>query len=125
MKPSSEKDTDNPPKHLAFLEAFTQSISSLKRYWKVILGFVSRVSLIEQHREEKQIKNMKLYLSVVSEQIDIMKKMGFSDKEIQDQLSRLNAPLIQANLEAMIISRKLQYLKPGDKEKSSPELEDK
>ncbi len=51
--------------------------------------------------------------------------MGFSEIEIQEQLSQLNVPLIQANLEAMIISRKIQYLKPGDFEKPPPELEDR
>lgn len=125
MKPSNENGSENNPKHLAFLESFIQSISFLKRYRKVILGFIFRVSLIEQNREEKQLKNMKLYLSVVSDQIDDMKKIGFSDKEIREQLSRLNVPLIQANMEAMIISRKLQYLKSGDQEKPPPELEDK
>ena len=125
MKPGTENETGSSSKELAFLERFIQKVSVLKRYWKVIMGFISRVSLIEQHREEKQINNMKLYLSAVSDQIDIMKKMGRSEKEIQDQLSQLNVPLIQANLEAMIISRNLQYLSSGDKEDSPPELEDK
>lgn len=125
MRPGTENEGGHSPKELGFLESFIQKISSLKRYRKVILGFLSRVSLIEQHREEKQISNMKLYLSAVSDQIDIMKKMGFSEKEIQEQLSQLNVPLIQANLEAMIISRKIQYLKSGDLENPPPELEDR
>lgn len=83
------------------------SISELKRYWKVLIGFLSRVSNLEVEREARQIENMKRYLEIVTEQLIVMKNAGCSETEIKKLAKELNVPLIQANLEAMIIARKM------------------
>lgn len=83
------------------------SITGLKKYWKVLCEFISQVSLLKEAREARQIENMAKYLEVVNKQLVSMKEMGCSDEDIKKLATELNIPLIQANLEAMLIARKL------------------
>lgn len=80
-------------------------IFSLRRYWKVLCGFISRVSLLNESRESKQLDNMAKYLDAVAKNLAVMKKNGCPEEEIRILARELNVPLIQANLEAMIIAR--------------------
>ena len=83
------------------------SIANLKKYWKVLCKFVLEVSLLKEAKEARQIENMEKYLAVVGKQLALMKEMGCPEEDIQKLAKELNIPLIQANLEAMLIARKL------------------
>ena len=99
------------------------SIADLKRYWKVIVGFLLRVSQIDQEREAKQIENMNAYLTVVAEQLEKMKSSGVSDDEVRKLAIELKVPLIQSNLEAMIINRNMNPINHREELDPSPETE--
>ncbi|CAE6754804.1 hypothetical protein R69927_07811 [Paraburkholderia domus] len=90
----------------ALIKAAALRIAGLKRYWKLISGFVYRVSLLAETREAKKIENMIKYLDGVSKTLTVLKKNGVPDEKIQELAIELNVPLIQANLEGMIIARK-------------------
>lgn len=86
------------------LKADILRIFSLKRYWKLICGFLEKVSLINEKREAYQIENSEKFLNSLAKIIVTMRENGCPEEEIQKIVMRQHA-LIQANLEAMIIAR--------------------
>lgn len=103
---------------LGFLKGTISQIIGLKKYWKVLCGFVSRVSLLNETREARQIENMTKYLQAVAKQLVVMKRSGCSEEVIRDLAIKLNVPVIQANLEAMIVARQFEV------QKSAPDATD-
>lgn len=95
------------PTWLAALKAAVTQIKSIKRYWLIAVNFVKRVWSLDELREAKQIENMTKYLEAVAKTLAVMKKSGVPEDEIRQLALELNVPLIQANLEAMIIARGL------------------
>ncbi len=94
------------------------AVAGLKKYWKVICGFVAKVSMLDHAREFRQIENMTKYLEAVSKQLAAMKRAGVPQATIQGLAVSLNVPLIQANLEAMVIAR--QFTKAMYAESATP-----
>ena len=104
---------------LRFVKDAILRVAGLKRYWKLIVGFVGRVALLNETREAKQVENMTRYLESVSKYLAVMRKNGCSDDEIRRYAVELNVPLIQANLEAMIVERRFSIAGP-DGERPKP-----
>lgn len=98
---------------LTFLKAATSRIIGLKRYWKTICGFVSRIAMLNETREARQIENMARYLDVVSKSLSIMKRNGCPEEVLRKLAVDLNVPLVEANLEAMIVARQFSVVKNG------------
>ena len=90
---------------LTFLKAATSRIIGLKRYWRTICGFVSRIAMLNETREARRIENMAKYLDVVSKSLSIMKRNGCPDEVLRKLAVDRNVPLIEANLESMIVAR--------------------
>lgn len=96
---------------LSFLKAATSRIIGMKRYWKAICGFVSRVAMLNETREARQIENMTKHLESVSKSLSIMKRNGCPEDVLRKLAVDLNVPLVQANLEAMIVARQFAVVK--------------
>lgn len=90
---------------LTFLKAAMSRIIGLKRYWKAIVEFVSRIAMLNETREARRIENMAKYLDVVSKSLSIMKRNGCPEEVLRRLAVDLNVPLIEANLESMIVAR--------------------
>ena len=95
---------------LTFLKAAMSRIIGLKRYWKAICEFVSRIAMLNETREARRIENMAKYLDVVSKSLSIMKRNGCPEEVLRKLAVDLNVPLIEANLEAMIVTRQFAVI---------------
>lgn len=104
---------------LSLIKAAALRVVGLKRYWKVICKFVSKVSLLEETREARRIENMTKYLEAVAKNLSSMKRNGVSDEAIRALAVELNVPLIQANLEAMVIARQFATAPPDSENAAS------
>lgn len=93
------------PYWVALIKAAVTKTESIKRYWKLVTGFVARVWTLSEAKEAKQIENMARYLETVAKQLTALKHAGVPGEELRKLAVSLNVPLIQANLEAMIIAR--------------------
>ena len=93
------------PYWMPLIKAAISKIINLRRYWKLVTGFVVRVSTLPEAKEAKQIDNMAKYIDTVAKHLGTLKRSGVPDEQIRRLAVELNVPLIQANLEAMIIAR--------------------
>lgn len=93
------------PYWIALIKATIIKIGTIKRYWKLATGYVERVWMLPEAKEAKQIENMARFLEAVAKQLTELKHAGVPDEELRRLAVQLNVPLIQANLEAMILVR--------------------
>jgi hypothetical protein len=95
------------PTWLAPLKSAIQYLRGASRYWLIVTKFVKRVSTIPGLVEKQQIENMDAYLRSLSKHMSELKRRGATDEELRFLAIQLSVPLIQANLEAMIVARRL------------------
>jgi len=93
------------PYWISLIKAAVVRAVNIKRYWKLVTGFIAKVSTLPEAKEAKQIENMAKYLEAVAKQLTALKRAGVSEEKVRALAVELNVPLIQANLEAMLIAR--------------------
>lgn len=101
------------PGWIALIKETLAQIADFRRYWKLVTGFISKVSTIPEAKEAKRIENTEKYLIALAKQLSAMKKMGTPDEELRQLAESLGVPLLQANLEAMVIARQLSAPRPS------------
>ena len=88
-----------------------EKVSKLQPFTHFLPTFIGRVSRLFRGEEEKAIEVMEKYLRVVNKELIHLSKNGFSDKEIRKLAEELKIPILQANCDALRLSR---YLNRND-----------
>lgn len=76
--------------------------------WQPVSSLISRVALLDEHREAKQIENIEKHLAAVAGTLKVLKASGASAEELRGLALSLQVPILQANLEAMLVARGLE-----------------
>ena len=103
------------------LSRLIETLPAISKYGKAVLSFMKRLTYLDQEIESRQIENTQKYLDLVDKLVVSLREANASEEYIAAVITDLKIPAVQADLEAILVLRKLGYM-PRD---SSNEAERK